>query len=305
MVFYVCKRTAGALGTLFITVVLTFMLLRFLPGGPFDKDKALSAEVKANIESLYHLDKPLSHQFFYYIAGLFKGDLGQSYKYIGRSVSDIISETLPVSIQLGLYALIVSVLLGLPFGLLAAARQNTLTDRFLMIGAVSGVSLPSFLTAPILILFFCFYMGWLEPALWEGPSYYILPLVVLGVRPASVLARLTRASVLEVIQSDYIRTAKAKGLDGFTVLYKHIFKNAFLPVLTFLGPLTAGILTGSFVVEHIFAVPGLAKHLINSVGNRDYPLILAVTLLYSAVLIVSNLVVDLLYSHFDPRIKLA
>ena len=305
MVLYVCRRMLGAVAALFAVTVITFVLLRTLPGGPFDQEKTLPPEIKANIEAHYNLNKPILYQFFEYLKGLLRGDLGESYKYIGRSVSDIIAETLPISIQLGVYSLILAFLLGLPFGVLAAARQNTLTDRFLMIGAISGVSLPSFLTAPLLILFFCFYIGWFEAALWEGPSYYVLPLVVLGTRPASVIARLTRASVLEVIQSDYIRTAKAKGLSSFTVFYKHILKNAFLPVLTYAGPLCAGILTGAFIVEHIFAVPGMAKHLIHSVNNRDYPLILGVTLIYSVILIISNLIVDLLYSHFDPRIRLS
>jgi len=305
IVTYVFRRLLEALATVFVIITITFLLLRTLPGGPFDQEKVLPPEVQANIEARYHLDEPVFYQFMYYLKDLLKGDMGESYKYVHRNVADIIAETLPVSIQLGIYSLILAFLLGVPFGVLAAARQNTLTDRFLMISAISGVSLPSFLVAPILILFFCFYMGWFESALWKGPSYYILPLVVLGTRPASVIARLTRASVLEVIKSDYVRTAKAKGLNHLVILYKHVLKNAFLPVLTYSGPLVAGILTGAFIVEHIFSIPGLAKHLVTSVNNRDYPLILGVTLLYSVVLIISNLIVDLLYSHFDPRIRLS
>ena len=302
---YVLKRVLGAFFTLFIIATVTFILLRTLPGGPFDQEKALPPEIKANIEAKYGINRPLLHQYGYYLSSLVRGDFGESYKYIGRNISAIIGETLPISIQLGVYALILAYLIGVPFGVLSASRHNTLTDRLLMIGAVSGVSLPSFLVAPILILFFCFYLDWFEIALWEGPSYYVLPILVLGTRPISFIARLTRASVLEVIQSDYVRTAKAKGLNHWTVLYKHVLKNSFLPVLTFSGPLIAGILTGSFIVEHIFAIPGMAKHLVNSVTNRDYPLILGVTLIYSIVLVFSNLVVDLLYSHFDPRIRLS
>ena len=305
MLAYVIKRILGALFTLFIIATVTFILLRTLPGGPFDQEKILPPEVKANIEAKYNLDRPPLYQYVYYLKGLMKGDMGESYKYIGRNISSIMAETLPISIQLGVYALILSYLLGVPFGVLAASRQNTWADRLLMVGAISGVSLPSFLVAPLLILFFCFYLDWFEVALWDGPSYYILPLLVLGTRPVCFIARLTRASVLEVIQSDYVRTAKAKGLHHRTVLYKHVLKNSFLPVLTFSGPLIAGILTGSFIVEHIFAIPGMAKHLVNSVTNRDYPLILGVTLIYSIILIFSNLVVDLLYSHFDPRIRLS
>ena len=305
MLIYVLKRILGAFFTLFIISTITFSLLRVLPGGPFDREKTLPPEVKANIEAKYHLDRPLLYQYGYYLSGLIRGNLGESYKYIDRNISTIIGETLPISIQLGIYALILSYLIGVPFGVWAASRHNTWSDRFLMIGAISGVSLPSFLVAPLLILFFCFYLDWFEAALWEGPSYYILPILVLGTRPISFIARLTRASVLEVIQSDYVRTAKAKGLNGWAILYKHVLKNSFLPVLTFSGPLIAGILTGSFIVEHIFAIPGMAKHLVNSVTNRDYPLILGVTLIYSTVLIFANLIVDLLYSYFDPRIRLA
>ena len=305
MLTYVLKRITGAVFTLFIIATITFILLRTLPGGPFDQEKTLAPEIKANIEAKYHLDKPLIHQYGYYINGLLKGNLGESYKYINRNVSDIIKDTLPVSFQLGIYALILAFLLGIPCGVLAAAKQNTLIDRLSMMAAISGVSLPSFLVAPLLILFFCFYLGWFEVALWEGTSHYILPVLVLGTRPAAVIARLTRASVLEVIRSDYIRTAHAKGLSYGTVLYKHVLKNSFIPVLTFSGPLIAGVLTGSFIIEHIFAIPGMAKHLISSVTNRDYPLILGVTLLYSTALIFSNLIIDLLYSYFDPRIHLS
>ena len=302
---YTFKRIMGAFFTLFIVATLIFILLRTLPGGPFDAEKTLPPEVKANIEAKYRLDQPLLFQYGHYISGLIKGNMGQSYKYIGRNISHIIGETLPISIQLGVYSLILAYLLGIPFGLLSAARQNTWVDRMLMVGAISGVSLPSFLAAPVLILFFCFYLDWFEVALWEGPSYYVLPILALGTRPVSVIARLTRASVLEVIKSDYIRTAKAKGLNPQTVLYKHVLKNSFLPALTLSGPLIAGIITGTFIIEHIFAIPGMAKHIVNSVTNRDYPLILGTALVYSAILIFANLIVDLLYSHFDPRIRLS
>lgn len=304
ILFYVFKRISGAILTILVIATLTFILLRALPGGPFDQEKILPPEIKANIEARYHLNQPIGLQYFYYLKNLSVGYLGESYKYVDRGVSDIIRDTLPVSIQLGLYALILAYLLGVPCGLFAATRQNTWMDRLAMIFAISGVSLPSFLAAPVFILFFCFYLGWFEVALWNGPAYYVLPMVVLGLRPASVIARLTRASALDVIQSDYIRTARAKGLHPSRVLYKHILKNAFLPILTFSGPLVAGILTGSFIVEHIFAVPGMAKHFVSSVTNRDYPLVLGATLIYSTALIFSNLLVDMLYSYFDPRIRL-
>ena len=305
LAFYVLKRTAEAFMVLLVIATLTFTLLRVMPGGPFDQEKALPPEVKANIEAKYNLNAPLIQQYGDYIFGLFKGDLGESYKYLGRNVSEIILETLPVSFQLGLYALIISFVVGIPLGLFAASRHNTLWDNSAMFMAVSGVSLPSFLIAPILIIIFCFWLDWLPAAFWDGPEYYILPSVILGIRPAAVIARLTRASVLEVIRSDYIRTAKAKGLPHKVVLYRHVLKNSLIPVLTFSGPLAAGILSGSFIIELIFAIPGMGKHLIQSVTNRDYPLILGLTLLFSAMLVFANLLVDLLYSYFDPRIKLS
>ncbi len=304
MLKYFFKRVIEALIALVIVSIVTFALLRILPGGPFDREKSLPPEIQANIEKKYHLDQPVWKQFFYYLKNLSKGNLGESYKYVDRNVSDIIADSLPVSAQLGLYALILAYLLGIPFGIIAGSKRNTWMDYTSMMMAISGVSLPVFLIAPVFILFFCFYLNWLPPALWEGSSYYILPLVVLGIRPAGVIARLTRSSVLDVIQSDYIRTARSKGLSNWSILYKHILKNACLPVLTFSGPLIAGILTGSFIVEHIFAVPGMAKHLVLSVSNRDYPLVLGLTLVYATLLIFSNLIVDLLYSYFDPRIRL-
>ncbi len=305
LVSYVLKRVAEAFFVLFVIATITFALLRVMPGGPFDQEKSLPPEVKANIEAKYNLNAPLLEQYTQYILGILRGDLGESYKYLGRNVTDIIVESLPASFQLGIYALILSFLIGIPLGVFAASKHNTLWDNSAMFLAVSGVSLPSFLVAPILIIIFCFWLDWLPPAFWNGPEYYILPVVILGIRPAAVIARLTRASVLEVIRSDYVRTAKAKGLPHQTVMYRHVLKNSLIPVLTFSGPLAAGILSGSFIMELIFAIPGMGKHLIQSVSNRDYPLILGLTLLFSAMLVFANLIVDLLYSYFDPRIKLS
>ncbi len=305
LVFYVLGRIFEALITLFAVATITFALLRLLPGGPFDQEKTLPPEIKANIESKYHLDKPLYWQYGHYIKGLLRGWLGESYKYTDRNVSDILKDSLPISIQLGIYALILAFALGIPIGVFSAQRANTISDRTAMILSISGVSLPSFVIAPIFILFFAFKMGWLEAALWDGTLFYILPAVVLGLRPAGVIARLTRSSVLDILGSDYVRTARAKGLSETRVFYKHILKNAFLPVLTFSAPLIAGILTGSFIIEKIFAIPGIGQHFVTSVANRDYPLVLGALLVYSFLLILSNMIVDLLYVYFDPRIKIS
>lgn len=305
LISYALKRFTGVVALLLIISSLVFVMLRALPGGPFDEDRALPPEVEENIRKKYSLDAPLYQQYWMYMKKLVQGDMGASFKYLEQDVSDILGDSMPVSIQLGLYALIVSYLLGIPLGLLSAVKHNTLWDRLAMITAISGIALPSFLVAPLAILFFGFYLGWFEVALWEGPAYYILPVLVLGTRPASVIARLTRSSVLEVLHSDYVRTAKAKGLHPFVILYKHVLKNSFLPVLTFSGPLIAGLLTGSFIIEQIFAIPGMGKHLILSVTNRDYPLVLGATLVYCLILVLANLIVDLLYSYFDPRIRLS
>jgi len=302
---YVSGRILEALITLFVIASISFVLLRVLPGGPFDQEKNLPPEIQANIYAKYHLDKPLYWQYIYYLKGLTRLYLGESYKYTDRNISEILKDTLPISVQLGIYALILAFALGIPLGVFAAQKANSWYDRITMILSISGVSLPSFVIAPILILYFAFYLGWLEVALWEGPLFYILPAVVLGLRPASVIARLTRSSILDVAGSDYIRTAKAKGLSKTTIFYKHILKNSFLPVLTFSAPLIAGILTGSFIIEKIFAIPGLGQHFVNSVTNRDYPLILGSLLVYSSLLILSNMIVDLLYAYFDPRIKVS
>lgn len=310
MLVYVSKRLLEAGFVIWVIATLTFMLLRFLPGGPFDSEKALDPQIRANIEAKYGLDKPLPEQYVNYLVALGRGDLGESYKYIGRSVTEIISETLPVSFQLGFYSMLLAFVIGIPLGVFAASKHNTWADNSLMIAAISGVALPSFMVGPLLVMMFSFGIpfdslhGLLPPALWEGPWYYILPVVTLGLRPAAIIARMTRSSMLEVIQSDFVRTAKAKGVGHYVVLYKHVLKNSLIPVLSIAGPLVAGVLSGSFVVEIILAIPGMGKHLVQSVTNRDYPLILGMTLVFSAMLVLANLVVDLLYTVVDPRIKL-
>lgn len=304
MSFYVLKRIGGASFVLFIIATSTFLMLRFLPGGPFDSDKALPPEVLANIEAKYHLDKTLGEQYFIYMGDLLTGNLGESYKYIGRGVTDIIAESLPNSLKLGAYAILLSFIVGLPLGVLAASRHNTIWDTSAMFMAISGVALPSFIVGPILVYVFAYSLDLLPPALWESPIYYILPVVTLGLRPAAIIARLTRSSVLDVISSDFVRTARAKGLAQKVVLFKHVLRNSLIPVVTMSGPLVANVLSGSFIIEIIFAVPGMGKHFVQSVTNRDYPLVLGVTLLYAGLLVTANLLVDLLYAVIDPRMKM-
>jgi oligopeptide transport system permease protein len=306
---YVLKRLLGAVITLAVIATLTFALLRILPGGPFDTEKALPEEVKANIEARYGLDRPLLEQYLNFMSGLVWGDLGESYKYVGRSVADIISEALPVSMELGLMSLLLAYIVGIPLGVFAAARHNSAFDTGAMLIAVSGVALPSFMVGPLLISFFsfgipfAFLQGSLPPALWESPAHYVLPVVTLGLRPAAILARMTRGAVLESVHQDYVRTARAKGVSERVVLFKHVLRNSLIPILSISGPLVAGLLSGSFIIEIIFAIPGVGKHFVQSVTNRDYPLILALTLVFSMMLVIANLIVDLLYGFVDPRVR--
>lgn len=305
MTLFVLKRFMEAVFVVWVIATLTFVLLRVLPGGPFDSEKALAPEILENLNRKYRLDQPLLVQYTDYMGQIIRGDFGQSYKYLSRDITSIIAESLPNSIQLGVYALIISYLIGVPVGVIAGWKRGTRLDFSSMILAISGQSLPSFLIAPIFIMVFAKWLGWFEPALWTGPSTYVIPMVVLGIRSAAVIARLTRASVLEVIHSDYIRTARAKGLGARTVLFKHVLRNSLIPVLSMSGPLIAAILTGSFVIEQIFAIPGVAKHLVMSVTNRDYPLILGTTLVFSVILVVANLITDLLMAVVDPRVKMS
>jgi oligopeptide transport system permease protein len=320
LVGFFLYRLGSAMVTLFVIATFTFLMLRLLPGGPFDEEKVLPPLVKANIEKRYGLDKPLFEQYSSYLGGLIRGEFGYSYKYEGRSVNEIIANALPVSMTLGFYSLLLAFAIGIPIGVFAAGRHGTAADSLSMVVAISGISLPSFLVAPILIYIFSF--GWpinrlapefhqwlldydilLPPALWHSPMHYVLPVVTLGIRPAAFIARLTRTSVLDVIKSDFVRTARAKGLSERLVLFQHVLRNSLVPVLSYAGPLVAGILSGSFVVEIIFAVPGIAKHFVQSVFNRDYPLVMALTLVFAMMLILANLVVDILYKVVDPRIE--
>lgn len=304
MIQYALKRILGAAPTLFILLGLVFFLLRLAPGGPFDTDHAFPPEIQANILHKYELDQPVWVQFSHWLRDVAHGDLRESFQYIGRPVRDMIGETLPVSVVLGGVALIFSIALGLPLGAVAAWKRNSWMDGSAMFVAVSGLSLPSYLLASLLILTFSMWLGWLPPALWEGPASMVLPVITLGARPLAIVARLTRSSMLEAFQSDYIRTARGKGLPENLIVFKHALRNSMIPVLSVMGPLAANLVTGSFLVEIVFQVPGMGKHFVQAVMNRDYPMVMGVTLVYGIILIASNLLVDLLYGWADPRIKL-
>lgn len=304
MLSFLIRRILGAIPTLLLLCVVTFVTLRFAPGGPFDSDRALPPEVQLSLNIKYGLADPLPVQFAHWIEDALDGNLGESFQYIGRPVREIILESFPVSATLGAAALLFSLCLGIPLGCLAAWKQNTWVDASAMFIAVSGVSLPSYLVASLLVLVFALGLGWFPPALWESPSSLILPMVTLGFRPMAIVARLTRASMLEALQSEYIRTAHAKGVGAASILFRHALRNSIIPVITLLGPLAANLITGSFLVEVVFQIPGMGKHFVTAVLNRDYPLVMGVTLFYGVILMMANLVVDALYAWVDPRIRL-
>ncbi len=304
MIRLVLRRAAWGIGVLWLVATLTFALLRAVPGGPFDSEKQLPPEIRANVEAKYHLDEPVWLQYVRYIGGVVRGDLGPSFKYLGRDVAAILVETFPVSVGLGAMALAIAVGLGLGLGVAAGHRPDGWIDRGAMVLATAGVALPNFVLGVALVLVVAHQLHWLPPALWEGPRYAVLPALTLGLAPAAYIARLTRASLLDAARQDYLKTAYAKGLSPGRVLLIHQLPNALMPVVTILGPLTAALITGSFVVEYLFAVPGMGRFFITAVTNRDYPLIMGVTLLYAALLVLANLVVDIVTVWLDPRIRL-
>ncbi|HZR45337.1 MAG TPA: ABC transporter permease [Candidatus Manganitrophaceae bacterium] len=301
---FVLRRILWAVPVLWVVATVTFFIMHIVPGGPFDREKKLPPEIKANVEAKYHLDQPVYRQYFLYMKGLLQGDLGPSYKYLGRTVNDVIADTLPVSVQLGLLALLIALSLGLIAGIISSITSHTLWDRAAMFFATAGISTPNFVLGALLIYLLSHRYPLLPPALWEDYRSAVLPAVTLGLAPAAYIARLSRSSILETNAQDYVRTARAKGLSESAILFRHVMRNAISPVVTILGPLTAALVTGSFVVEFIFSVPGMGKFFITAVTNRDYPLMMGVTLIYAVLIVIANLAVDLLYTLIDPRVKL-
>lgn len=300
---FVLSRALTGAFVIFAVVTITFFLLRTLPGGPFDTEKKLPPQIKKNIEAKYHLDEPVWKQYLTYLRGLALGDFGPSYKYIDRSVTEIIGETLPVSVTLGLVSLILAVTLGCAIGIVSATKPGGAIDFASVSVATALVSVPTFVTGALLIYIFSVKLRWLPAALWGSPAHAVLPALTLAAGPAAYIARLIRASMLDTSRALFVRTARAKGLSGFTVVTKHILRNALIPVVTVLGPITAFLVTGSFVVEHIFAIPGTGRFFVMAVSNRDYPLVMGITIVYTIILVLANLIVDVLYVVLDPRIK--
>ena len=305
MLRYALLRLLGAIPTLLLVIVLAFLMVHAAPGGPFDAERALPPEIEANIAAAYHLDEPLPQQFVRYLRGVLQGDLGPSYRYRDHSVSELIGSAFPLSLKLGASAMLLAIVFGVTAGVLAALRHNTVLDRLLMTLAMTGISIPVFVIAPLLVLLLAVKLQWL-PAGWsgnEGAARFLLPVIALALPQIAYIARLTRASMIDVLSSDFIRTARAQGLRTSAVVRYHALKPAMLPVLSYMGPAVAAILTGSVVVEEIFGIPGLGQFFVRGALNRDYTLVLGIVIFYASLVVLLNLIVDMLYAAIDPRIR--
>ncbi|MBA4536450.1 ABC transporter permease [Bacillus aquiflavi] len=305
MARYIGKRLLYLIISLWLIITATFFLMRIAPGNPFTSEKKLPPEIEANLNAHYGLDQPWYMQYVDYLVRIAKWDFGPSFKYKSQTVNDLINEGFPISLILGVEAILLAVSLGMILGVIAALKHNKWQDYSAMIVAVMGISVPSFIMATILQYFLAIKAGVFPVARWESFAHTILPALALASTPMAFIARLTRSSMLEVLSNDYIKTAKAKGLNQWAITIKHTIRNALLPVVSYLGPLSAGVITGSFVIEKIFGIPGLGSHFVLSIGNRDYTVIMGITVFYSIILLVSILLVDIAYGFIDPRIKLA
>jgi oligopeptide transport system permease protein len=302
---YALRRITGLVPTLFAIIALSFFVIRLAPGGPFDEEQRLPPQVKANLEKAYGLDRPLHVQFGRYVAALARGDFGPSYKFRDFTVGELIARGLPVSLTLGVAAILLALAVGVPLGAIAALRQHTSADYAVGAVAVLGVALPSFVTGPLFALVFGLHLRWLPVAGWEtgDARFLVLPVVTLALPVVAYIARLTRGSLLEVLGAGYMRTARAKGLTTWWMLSRHAMKAALLPVVSYLGPAAAFVVTGSLVVETVFGLPGTGRNLVLGALNRDYPLVMGMIVLYGALTLLFNLLADLIYGWLDPRVR--
>jgi oligopeptide transport system permease protein len=302
---YALLRILGAIPTLLLVIAIAFLMVHAAPGGPFDSERALPPEIEANVRRAYNLDESLPEQFIRYVNGLWRGDFGPSYRYRDYTVAELIRVALPVSMQLGAIAMLVALMVGVSAGVIAALKKNTLIDRLVSGMAMIGISVPIFVIAPLMVLVFAVVLNWL-PASWSGGSglsRYVMPVIALALPQIAYIARLTRASMINVMNSDFVRTARSQGLSTLSVIRYHAIKPAMLPLLSYMGPAIAAILTGSVIVEQVFGIPGVGTLFIRQALNRDYTVVLGVTVFYAAIVIALNLVVDLLYGFLDPRIR--
>jgi oligopeptide transport system permease protein len=305
MLRYFLSRLASAIPTLFLIITATFFLMRAAPGGPFDQEQSLPPEIYANLERAYGLDLPVWQQYGRYLSHLAHGDFGPSFRYKDFSVTELIAQGFPVTLEIGVIAMLLALLVGIPLGVFAALKHNGALDHLTMVLAVSGIAIPSFVVLPFLGLLFGVHLHWLPVAGWEpgAARYLVLPVIALALPPLAYIARLTRGSMLEVLAMDYIRTARAKGVPLRQVVVRHALKPALIPVASFLVPAVAAVMTGSLVVETIAGLPGIGRYLVQGALNRDYTLVLGMVILYSTLLIGMGLAVDLLYAWLDPRLR--
>lgn len=305
MTRFILRRVLGFVPVMLAILTLTFFLVRVAPGGPFDAERRVSEETLLQLKAAYNLDEPLYSQYGRYIGGVVQGDFGPSFKKPSRTVSEWIQLRLPVSLELGLYAILVALGIGLPAGLLAALRPNSILDYVPMSLSMAGICIPSFVMGPLLVLVFALWLGWFPVAGWEAPIDKVLPALTLGGAYAAYVARLTRAGMLDVMSQDFVRTARAKGASEARVLLRHALRGGLQPVVAYLGPTAAGMLTGSFVVETIFQIPGLGKEFVESAFNRDYTMISGTVAVYAALVLVLNLAADVIQAYLDPRVRAA
>lgn len=306
MLRYLIRRLLWMPVVLWVLITLSFFLMRAAPGGPFSGERKLPPEIEANLQAKYHLDQPVWRQYLTYLGDLVRGDLGPSYKHKTRTVNEILAQHLPASILLGVVSMLLALMIGLGAGIVAGVKRNSMFDYSAMTLAMVGMSVPAFVVGPMLVLVFAIYLKWFPVTGWGNfPRDLVLPAITLALPFAARIARLTRAGMLEVIHQEYIRTARAKGLSETLVIVRHALKGAMLPVVSFLGPATAQLLTGSLVVEKVFGVPGIGREFVESAFNRDYTLVSGTVILYGVLLISFNLLVDLVYGFLDPRIRYA
>ncbi len=305
MLVYSLRRFIAAWPTLLILITLAFFMTRMAPGGPFDSEKTLPPEIQANLDRKYHLDEPLYKQYLRYIVELGKGDFGPSFQYKDYTVNELIATGFPVSLRLGGSAILIALVIGSTLGIIAALRQNSATDYSVMSLAMTGISIPNFVMAPLLILLFAVYLGWLPAGGWGGGAFRntILPIIALSLPQIAYISRLMRGSMIEVLRGNFIRTARAKGLPMRTIILRHALRPAMLPVVSYLGPAAAAVITGSVVVEQIFGIPGLGRYFVQGALNRDYTLVMGVVIFYGVLIIIFNFIVDLLYALLDPKIR--
>lgn len=305
MLRYSLTRLLGAIPTLLLVIVLAFFMVHAVPGGPFDSERVLQPEIRQSIEAYYHIDEPLPKQLARYLGNLAQGDLGPSYRLRGYTVNEIIASAFPMSFRVGAIAMLLALVVGVSIGTYAALRRDSFSDRALMTLAITGISVPIIVVAPVLVLLFAVKLQWV-PAGWSGGGGWqalVLPVITLALPQVAYIARLTRASMIEVLGSDFIRTARAQGLGTAAIVRYHALKPAMLPVLSYLGPAIAGILTGSVVVEQVFGIPGLGRAFVEGSFNRDYTVVLGIVIFYAALIVLLNLVVDILYGVIDPKVR--